>query len=346
VVYNVYLQSSLFVRELYEKYPAERIRELLDTKATELLQLHMEVVLQEVEDAKREEKLRKEAEYDALTPAVSDIHKLYLDVDNWVSSLNGTTYRKLRHTILPHPLPFRIRNAPTHYVVPAAMGIAAAAALEIRAAAVAAAAAAAAAGNAAAPAVEPDQAAGMVVEEEKKADEVVAVVPHALFGPGNEDDDDDDDDDDDNDHDEDMYEADHFDGPGHEDEEEEEEEEVLAGYRNPWFITVNSLEESARNFLDAAMLRFLQEMRRTQELACTGDTTVDKYIFKPASDCFSQLRRRGQNIDNKHKQRIAFDYQDYQVGGTCAARACKLAGPFPPSTPQVMLIGCSSSPET
>jgi hypothetical protein len=33
-------------------------------------------------------------------------------------------------------------------------------------------------------------------------------------------------------------------------------------------------------------------------------------------------------------------------GGTCAARACKRAGPFPPSTPQVMLLGCSSSPDT
>jgi valyl-tRNA synthetase len=26
-----------------------------------------------------------------------------------------------------------------------------------------------------------------------------------------------------------------------------------------------------------------------------------------------------------------------QVGGTCAARACKLAGPFPPFTPQVII---------
>jgi hypothetical protein len=36
----------------------------------------------------------------------------------------------------------------------------------------------------------------------------------------------------------------------------------------------------------------------------------------------------------------------HEVGGTCAARACKRAGPFPPSTPQVVLLGCSSSPET
>jgi hypothetical protein len=36
----------------------------------------------------------------------------------------------------------------------------------------------------------------------------------------------------------------------------------------------------------------------------------------------------------------------FEVGGTCAARACKRAGPFPPSTPQVMLLGCSSSPDT
>jgi hypothetical protein len=36
---------------------------------------------------------------------------------------------------------------------------------------------------------------------------------------------------------------------------------------------------------------------------------------------------------------------DIKVGGTCAARACKLASPFPPFTPQVIFIGCSSSPD-
>jgi 8-oxo-dGTP pyrophosphatase MutT (NUDIX family) len=30
-------------------------------------------------------------------------------------------------------------------------------------------------------------------------------------------------------------------------------------------------------------------------------------------------------------------FGDREVGGTCAARACKRAGPFPPFTPQVML---------
>jgi hypothetical protein len=44
-----------------------------------------------------------------------------------------------------------------------------------------------------------------------------------------------------------------------------------------------------------------------------------------------------------HKQRETIAAQ---VGGTCAARACKRAGPFPPFTPQVMLLGCSSSPDT
>jgi poly(A) polymerase Pap1 len=34
-----------------------------------------------------------------------------------------------------------------------------------------------------------------------------------------------------------------------------------------------------------------------------------------------------------------------KVGETCATRACKRLVPFPPSTPQVMLLGCSSSPE-
>jgi hypothetical protein len=36
----------------------------------------------------------------------------------------------------------------------------------------------------------------------------------------------------------------------------------------------------------------------------------------------------------------------WQEGGTLELRACKRLPSFPPSTPQVMLLGCSSSPET
>jgi hypothetical protein len=36
----------------------------------------------------------------------------------------------------------------------------------------------------------------------------------------------------------------------------------------------------------------------------------------------------------------------YKVGGTCAARACKRAGLFPPFHPASYVIGCSSSPDT
>jgi hypothetical protein len=310
VIWNVFDQASLFVRELYDKYPGALMNGMVQTGVPALLQPHVEVMLEQVQEAKREEKRQKDIAYDALNP-ISDIHKQYLDVDTWVGSLNGTTYRKLRQTILPFPLPFRIRNAPNLYVVPAAMGLAAAAALAMGPAAAVA----------AAPAVAvPVAAAAAVVEEAKEEKEpAAAAVPHALFGNASDEEEEDgdendyyDEQEDDADGDVDMYEPDHF---GEEDPgegEDEEEEEVLASFRSPWHITINSLEESAHNFLDAAMLRFVQEMRRTQELACTGTTTITKYVFEPAEDCFSQLRRRGQNIDKKHKQRIAFDYQDYQ----------------------------------
>jgi hypothetical protein len=43
---------------------------------------------------------------------------------------------------------------------------------------------------------------------------------------------------------------------------------------------------------------------------------------------------------------VAEDATPSDVGGTCAARACKLAGPFPPFTPQDVLSAARAAPNT
>jgi hypothetical protein len=66
-----------------------------------------------------------------------------------------------------------------------------------------------------------------------------------------------------------------------------------------------------------------------------GITSMQTHIAEHLADCIVTWERK-----------IAYQRFLLQVGGTCAARACKRASPFPPFTPQVISIGCSSSPET
>jgi chromosome segregation ATPase len=66
-----------------------------------------------------------------------------------------------------------------------------------------------------------------------------------------------------------------------------------------------------------------------------GITSMQTHIAEHLADCIVTWERK-----------IAYQRFLLQVGGTCAARACKRASPFPPFTPQVISIGCSSSPDT
>jgi hypothetical protein len=64
-----------------------------------------------------------------------------------------------------------------------------------------------------------------------------------------------------------------------------------------------------------------QETGRNSVDARSPDTLASSYAYASLADFVARES----------------DFRFCQVGGTCAARACKLASPFPPSTPQVVL---------
>jgi hypothetical protein len=54
-------------------------------------------------------------------------------------------------------------------------------------------------------------------------------------------------------------------------------------------------------------------------------------------------KKDGKEISDEEREQWRRERDWHEVGGTCAARACKRAGPFPPSTPQVMLLAARAA---
>jgi hypothetical protein len=98
--------------------------------------------------------------------------------------------------------------------------------------------------------------------------------------------------------------------------------------------------------VDYQMFSILKYRRRTTQEevipALAGESEVDTFrrVNGNASHLVLDLSTYAGNLGA-----AVAAAQVFFVGGTCAARACKRAGPFPPFHPASYVIGCLSSPD-